>query len=247
VAKIVAVHSFRGGTGKSNITANLSTLVARRGHRVAVVDTDISSPGIHVLFGLTDLDVENTLNDFLAGRCDIEAAAHAVASVEGRGALFVIPARLQSSAITKVLREGYDVGVLVDGLRDVIGRLALDYLFIDTHPGLNDETLLAITISDALFVVLRPDQQDYLGTAVTVDVARKLDVPNLYLIVNKVPGHFTEGEVRSKVNSAYGVPVAAVLPHCDEMMELQSASIFALRYPRHALTRQLEDALELLR
>ena len=34
MAKIIAIHSFRGGTGKSNITANLAALVALAGHRV---------------------------------------------------------------------------------------------------------------------------------------------------------------------------------------------------------------------
>ena len=47
-AKIISVHSFRGGTGKSNATANLATLLALQGKRVGVVDTDIQSPGIHV-------------------------------------------------------------------------------------------------------------------------------------------------------------------------------------------------------
>ena len=59
-------------------------------------------------------------------------------------------------------------------------------LMIDTHPGLNEETLLSIAISDALVIILRPDQQDYQGTSVTVEVARKLDVPRLVLIVKKV-------------------------------------------------------------
>ena len=62
----------------------------------------------------------------------------------------------------------------------------MDYLFIDTHPGLNEETLLSITISDVLVLILRPDQQDYQGTAVTIDVARKLEVPKLLLVVNKL-------------------------------------------------------------
>ena len=54
MAKIVSVHSYRGGTGKSNLTANLAACLAAAGKRVAVVDTDIQSPGIHMLFGLED-------------------------------------------------------------------------------------------------------------------------------------------------------------------------------------------------
>jgi len=49
--RVIAVHSFRGGTGKSNLTANLAATLALAGHRVAVVDIDIQSPGIHVQIG----------------------------------------------------------------------------------------------------------------------------------------------------------------------------------------------------
>jgi MinD-like ATPase involved in chromosome partitioning or flagellar assembly len=40
VPKAISVHSFRGGTGKSNLTANLAANVALKGHRVGIVDTD---------------------------------------------------------------------------------------------------------------------------------------------------------------------------------------------------------------
>jgi MinD-like ATPase involved in chromosome partitioning or flagellar assembly len=44
---------------------------------------------------------------------------------------------------------------------------------------LNEEPLLSIAISDALVIILRPDQQEFQGTAVAVDVARKLQVPEM--------------------------------------------------------------------
>ena len=63
-------------------------------------------------------------------------------------------------------------------------------MVIDTHPGLNEKTLLSIAISEALAIVMRPDSQANRGTAVTVEVARKLDVPHMLLIVNKTPTSF---------------------------------------------------------
>jgi MinD-like ATPase involved in chromosome partitioning or flagellar assembly len=109
---------------------------------------------------------------------------------------------------------------------------------IDTHPGLHEEIFLSIAISDALAIILRPDQQDYLGTGVTVEVARKLDVPNLILIVNKVPTALNPAEVRRRVEETYNTEVAGVFPHSDEMMILGSASIFVLRYPNHPITNE---------
>ena len=250
MAKIISVHSFRGGTGKSNTTANLAALMALRGQHVGVVDTDIASPGIHVLFGMGDTGAGRSLNDYLWGRCRIEDTAHDVTASLGsdvRGKVLLIPSSIRAGEIARILREGYDVGLLNEGFRDLIAALRLDALLVDTHPGLNEETLLSMAISDVLVVVLRPDQQDYQGTAVTVEVARKLEVPCMRLIVNKVPAAFNPEEVRTQVEQAYGCEVAAVLPHSDEMMVLASGGVFVIRHPNHPLTALYRQALDCLR
>jgi MinD-like ATPase involved in chromosome partitioning or flagellar assembly len=244
LSKIISVHSFRGGTGKSNTVANLAALLAASGQRVGVIDTDILSPGIHVLFGLDEDQLVFSLNDYLWGKCEITQAAYDVTpSLGGNipGRVFLIPASIKAGEITRILREGYDVGLLNDGFRDLVAVLDLDLLIIDTHPGLNEETLLSIAISDMLVIVLRPDAQDYQGTSVTVEVARKLDVPGLALIVNKSPQVFDPAAVKSRVEQAYNCEVYAVLPHSDEMMVLGSSGIFSLQHPDHPLTAQLRN------
>jgi len=249
MSKIVSVHSFRGGTGKSNTTANLAALLAMEGFRVGVVDTDIQSPGIHVLFGMDDSDMEHSLNDYLWGKCDIKDTAHDVTGrlgAEIKGQIFLIPSSIKAGEIARILREGYDVGLLTDGFRDVVSEMDLDYLLIDTHPGLNEETLLSIAISQALVIIMRPDSQDYQGTAVTVDVARKLDVPNMLMIVNKVPQAFEIEDVRTRVENSFKCNVAAVIPHSDEMMALASSGIFSLHYPDHTVTKEYKHLVELI-
>ena len=84
------------------------------------------------------------------------------------------------------------------------------------------------------------------GTSVTVDVARKLNVPRMMLIVNKVPQVFDLDEARRRMEQSYGCDVIAVLPHSDEMMLLASSSIFVLQYPNHpvtALFQQIADGV----
>jgi MinD-like ATPase involved in chromosome partitioning or flagellar assembly len=243
--KIVSIHSYRGGTGKSNSTANLAATVARYGYRVGIVDTDIQSPGIHVLFGFDEDSIDRSLNDYLWGRRNIADVAYDVTSVlEGRGTerskVFLVPSSVKAGEIARVLREGYDVGLLNEGFQDLVESLKLDYLFIDTHPGLNEETLLSITISDILVLILRPDQQDYQGTAVTVDVARKLEVPKLLMVVNKAPTVFDFNQLKTQVEETYGADVVGVLPHSDEMMVLASKGIFSVKYPDHPLSKVVE-------
>ncbi|NER39585.1 MAG: MinD/ParA family protein [Oscillatoria sp. SIO1A7] len=247
MAKIVAVHSFRGGTGKSNLVANLATSIALQGQRVGIVDTDIQSPGIHVLFGLDETQIDYTLNDYLWGNCPVQETAYDVSSVLQQelpeeaaiGKIYLIPSRLQAGEIVTVLSEGYDVDILNTGFRDLIASLNLDYLFIDTHPGLNEETLLSIGISDVLVIILRPDYQDYQGTAVTVEVAEELEVPEMFMVVNKVLSDVDMDALKQQVGKTYQMPVAAVLPLCDEMVRLASRSIFCLRYPEHTFTKKL--------
>jgi MinD-like ATPase involved in chromosome partitioning or flagellar assembly len=212
------------------------------GKRVGVIDTDIQSPGIHVLFGLDESRVTYSLNDYLYGRCDIAQTAHDVSdsiSPNLAGAIYLIPASLKAGEIARVLREGYDASLLSEGFRLLVDELRLDALIIDTHPGLNEETLLSIAISDALVIILRPDQQDYQGTGVTVEVARKLGVPRMMLVVNKVPAVFDAAEVRAQVERTYDCEVAAVLPHSDDLMVLASKGIFAAHFPDHPVTDAL--------
>ena len=248
MSKIISVHSFRGGTGKSNTTANLAALAALQGKRVGVVDTDIASPGIHVLFGLDETQMGHSLNDYLWGKCGIRDTAHDVTSslkVNVPGKVYLIPSSIKAGEIARVLREGYDVGLLNDGFQDLLEELNLDMLLIDTHPGLNEETLLSIAISDVLVLIMRPDQQDYQGTSVTVEVARKLGVPMMYLMVNKVPEAFMPS-IKERVEQTYNCQVAAVLPHSDEMMTLASSGIFSLHYPDHPVSNSYKQLISLL-
>ena len=250
MSKIVSVHSFRGGTGKSNTTANVAAQVALQGNRVAIVDTDIQSPGIHVLFGMEEDDIKRSLNDYLWGKCEISEAVYDVGSqikmADGRvglpqGQLFLIPSSIKPNEIAKVLKEGYDVGTLSDGFQDAIEDLDLDYFFIDTHPGLNEETLLSIAISDVLILIMRPDRQDFQGTAVTVDVSRKLDIPNLFLLVNKALPEYDFAALKTQVEQTYNTPVVGILPLSTDVARLSSSGIFSFVEPNHEWSNTIKE------
>jgi septum site-determining protein MinD len=247
VAKIISIHSFRGGTGKSNVTANVAAQVAQMGKRVGVIDTDIQSPGIHVLFGMEEERMDKTLNDYLWGKCAIEETAYDVGTRLGGekalhgGVIYLIPSSIRVGEITRILQEGYNVGLLNNGFRALIQKLKLDYLFIDTHPGLNEETLLSIAISDVLIIIMRPDQQDFQGTAVTVDVARKLQVPSLFLVVNKALSSYSFDELQKQVEKIYESQVVAILPLSEAVAGLQSADLFSLRSPKHPFSKGIRN------
>lgn len=250
MARIISVHSFRGGTGKSNITANIAYLLTLEGRSVGVIDTDIQSPGIHILFGLEGAEITCSLNDYLwRGRNITETAVDVTPNLaaEAGGQLFLIPSSTEPGQIARVLREGYDAERLTHGLRALVDGLELDILMIDTHPGLNEETLLSLIISHMLVIIMRPDKQDYEGTGITMQVARQLEVPHSTIVVNKAPPNLEAEAIAIKVEQIYGCEVAAVLPHCQEMLALASEGLFAIHYPNHQLTtlfKQIAAKLE---
>lgn len=244
MCQIVSIHSFRGGTGKSNLVANVAATIASQGKNVGVVDTDIQSPGIHILFGLDESKVRYSLNDYLWGNCSIQDTAYNVSHVfrqQINSNIYLIPSSIKAGQIARILREGYDVGRLNDGFQKLIDCLNLDYLLIDTHPGLNEETLLSIAISDTLVVLLRPDKQDFQGTGVTVDVARKLQVPKMLMVANKVLPEFDFDALRQDIETTYDATLAGIIPLSAQMVQLASSGIFCLQYPDHSISKTVTE------
>ncbi|HEY9663815.1 MAG TPA: MinD/ParA family protein, partial [Allocoleopsis sp.] len=209
-----------------------------------IIDTDLQSPGIHVLFGLDDEAIARTLNDYLWGHCALYEAAYDLSHVlppqSPTGSIYLIPASVKASHITRILREGFDQEVLVNGFSEVIRDLQLDVLLIDTHPGINEETLQAIAVCSLLVLVLRPDYQDYQGSAVIVELARMLSVSELLLVVNKAFPSFDIDSYRQQLEAAYEVSVAEILPFSEEIIHLASSEIFSVRYPDHPLAKAVE-------
>jgi MinD-like ATPase involved in chromosome partitioning or flagellar assembly len=240
VSRVLCVHSFRGGAGKSNASANIAYTLAARGARVAVIDTDLASPGIHALFGFEPGEFERSLDGYLWGDHGITEAALDVGARLNRpdgtaalpdGRLWLVPASLDAGDIARMLREGYDVERLGEGIGELTAAHALDHVVLDTHPGLDEETLLSMAIADAVLVLMRPDLQHYQGTAVTLRVARRLEPPELSLAANMVPAAVDVAALTADLERTFDVPVAGCVPFADELVALGSRELVCVRSP----------------
>jgi len=256
---IVSIHSFRRGVGKSSLTANLAVALAQRGQRIALIDTDLQFPSLHLLFGLDEARLNKALYDYLERRCSIVETAYDLSpllraapcegaapagSFDGTGGrLYLVPANSPASRseIARILREGYDVGLLSQGFQDLALGMGLDHVLVDTRSGLTEETLSCIAISNLVIVVLRPDQQDYQGTAVTVDVVRRLGVSRVALVINQVPSGFDLDAVQRQVSPIFQTPVAGVLPLSEEVARLAGGGVIGLHSPDHPFARRIRD------
>jgi PAS domain S-box-containing protein len=241
--QLIAVHSFRGGNGKSSLTANVAALMAVAGQRVGVVDADIQSPGVHLLLGQAGRKIGLTLDDYLLGNCSlgqlaVDVTHHLGAQVAGR--LFLVPASLNPGTMAQVLSQGYDAQRLTRSFHELGEALGLDTLIIDTHPGLNEEALLTMRAVHTLVVVLRPDKPDFEGTGVTVQVARQLEVPCVRLVVNQVSAGGAFQAVRARAQKTFDSEVLAVIPQSAEFMAHDDDLPFVLRHPQHPVSLALQ-------
>jgi len=249
MGKVITIHSFRRAAGRTSLTANLSFLMAQKGYRVAVLDMDFQSPGLYLFFNLPEEQIGHSLNDYLWKKCQIQQAVYEISAshnIPSPGKLYLVPASPNIGEIMRMLRVSYDFDKFNDGVCELLEELQLDYLFLDAVAGVNEDTLFAMAISNALIVILRPDKQDYQGTAVTVEVAHNLGDMCRLLVLNDAPREIDLEQAKRQLEETYQCEAVILLPHSEGMATLASTGVLAMRSPTDPYVKNLTELVEQL-
>jgi septum site-determining protein MinD len=242
----IAVHSFKGGTGKTTITANLAVALVSHGKTVGVMDMDLEGPGLHVLFNVDPAQIANTLNDVLRDKARPEEAAVLMndrLGLKGEGKLYFSPASTKIEEMLRTLRTGFEIESFSNAVSKLQDQFQLDYLLIDTHPGIENDTLLAMGVCNHLLIVSRLDQQDIFGTGVMVKVASTLG-KSTHLVVNMIPADlksYQASKLASGIGDQFSVPVVGWFPFSEEVQRSLSRSVFILAERRHSMTEKFQE------
>src|SRR5260370_1857738 len=245
IVHIISVKSLKGGTGKSTISANLAVTLAQLGKRVGVVDLDLEGPGLHVIFGVADADVKATINDVLQHKAPV---SQAVLDLTSRlklkdGYLIFCPAGHKLDEILSILDTGFNLYTFKKVLEDLARDYNLDYLLIDSHPGIEKDTLLSMALCDYLVLISRVDQQDLFGSGVMTEVASQLQKP-VVLIINMVPRSVSEkeaGKIAYRLAQLFHIHLLTALPFNSDVLENLSKGVFVLEKPKDPLTRRFTE------
>ncbi len=239
---------FQGRNSKTTITANLAVTLAQLGKRVGVVDLDLEGPGLHVLFGVSDDEVSATINDVLQSSIPVSQAVidltHRVKL--GNGCLLFCPAGHKLEEILSIIDHGFSLATFKSVLENLPRIYRLDYVFIDSHPGVERDTLLAMALCDNLVVISRVDQQDLFGSGVMTEVAGQLQKP-VVLILNMVPSSVNEKEskkITQRLAQLFNLRVLTALPFNSDVLESLSKGVFVLERPRDPLTKRFTEIAE---
>lgn len=210
---LVCLHARRGGTGKTALAASLAVTGAQQGLRVGLVDLDLLNPGLHILFGAQAQGAG--ICQTLTGASRLEDAVQDVTNrlrMPVSGKTFLLPAAQNSAAALEAPPTAAQATNCHHQLRLWAQDAALDLILLDNFPGVAEFSLFWLAAADYALLTLRLDQQDYQDTALLVELARRLDVPRLGLVVNGVTPQVLPGKVKAQVEQTYAVEVLAVLP-----------------------------------
>jgi len=157
-----------------------------------------------------------------------------------RGKLYFLGASMKPEDIAKLMSEGYSERFFKEIAKQLGEAYNVDFVFFDTHPGLNEDTLLAVLSSDISFMLMRMDKQDITGTYVTAQVLSRFNKTS-YVILNMVPPNMANApELQAEVSKLLGVPVIGIVPFYPEILQHRSRSVFILKHPRHQYTLKIK-------
>lgn len=213
--KIVSVFSNRGGVGKTTIASALALSLFRQGYTVGLIDLDMMSPGLALLFDRAD--VETGIAEALLGEVPIYKVVIEVLRGEAGNKLYLIPTALNLKKVISALRHGYSpkrLKEVFDKLRDILGT---DMLIVDTRSGLSSDTLTMLALSDLIIIVIRYDCQDFVNCRLLMELFKRLSLP-VMLAVNIAPPDKSDEDVLRDVEERVGVKPTVAIPFCSAML-----------------------------
>ncbi len=171
IGKIIAVNSGKGGVGKTTCSVNLAIALSQLGHRVGLLDADITGPNVHLMLGVTDkpLMTEN----------------QKVGSQSAHGIRLISMGTLVDENKATIWRGPMLDGVIKQFLREVEWG-ELDYLVVDLPPGTSDAqlTLCQNVALNGTVIITTPQDVALLDARKGLQMFQKMGVPILGLVEN---------------------------------------------------------------
>ena len=247
MSKIIAVHSYKGGTGKTLISVNLAAALAKRGKKVALFDLDFRAPSLFAIFKVNE--ASHWVNDYLNGTCEINKVLIDLSSrLQENGKFFVGLANPATEAIRDMSAkdrkwEMRALGSLLSLRNTLLDQGGFDYLVFDTSPGLQYSSINAIVTADLVVVATTSDRSDVDGTRRMLSELYNLFEKKTGLVLNKVldSAKSKKDEMTRKVQTTYQVPLLGFVPCFCEILRAEGNFIFAQDKPDHPFTKILDE------
>ena len=210
MARVIVVTSGKGGVGKTTVTANISTALAKLGKRVLTIDADIGLRNLDMILGLENRIVYD-LVDVVEGRVAPEKAF----VKDKRGLpLFLLPA-----AQTKD-KDAVKPEQMVEIIESV--RENFDYIFLDSPAGIEGGFKTAATPADEALVVTNPEVSSVRDADRIIGLLESMEKEKMHLVINRIRLHqVKKGEMLSveDVEEILQIPKIGIVPDEEKMVD----------------------------
>jgi septum site-determining protein MinD len=249
MGKIIALHSYKGGTGKTLLSVNLAATYVKKGENVCLLDLDFRAPSLQAIFKTNN--AEYWLNDYLNGVCEIDKILIDVTEKHGRsGKLFVGLANPTTEAIREMSAkdrkwEMRALGRLLSLKTSLLNDMRLDSVIFDTSPGLQYSSINAIVSADIVLVVTSLDASDIQGTQRMTHELYELFDKKTGILMNKVPAEILKSRKEKEkfykhFNDVHRLPILEAIPCFCDVLRAGGTYIFAEEKPEHPFTKTLD-------
>jgi len=249
LGKIIAVHSYKGGTGKTLLSVNLAVAFAQHGRNVCLLDIDFRAPSLFTILKIEK--AEYWLNDYLNGMCEIDKVLIDISDrIQNNGKLFVGLANPVTESIRDMSSkdrkwEMRALGRLLTLRNSLLNDKGFDYLIFDTSPGLQYSSINAIVSADLVIVATTLDRSDVDGTKRMLRELYDLFEKKTEIILNKVLNDVSlksvKEEMQTKIKDIYQAPLLGIIPCFCDVLKAEGGIIFAHEKPGHPFAKILDE------
>ncbi|WP_297454459.1 septum site-determining protein MinD [Persephonella sp.] len=209
-ARVFVVTSGKGGVGKTTVTANIATALAKMGKKVLTIDADIGLRNLDMILGLENRIVYDIV-DVVEGRVP---AKKALVKDKRGNPLYLLPAA-QTKDKDAVKPE--QLQEIVDELRE-----EFNYIFIDSPAGIEGGFKTAATPADEALVVTNPEVSSVRDADRIIGLLEKMEKENIKLIINRIrPHQVKKGEMLSveDIEEILQIPKIGIVPDEEKMVD----------------------------
>ena len=206
VETVIAVSACKGGVGKSTVAAHLAMAMAREGHAVGLLDTDIYGPSFPTLFNIHRPQMFGRNNKI------VPLDVHGLKVMSLGFVLGEAPAVMRGPMVSN-----YTAQILA---QTDWGQL--DYLIIDMPPGTGDVQLTIVQQAalDGAVIVSTPQALSLVDVAKGILMFEKVNVPVLGVVENMCSftcedcgkTHYPFGRSQGMLQDRFGLQTLAELP-----------------------------------
>jgi MinD-like ATPase involved in chromosome partitioning or flagellar assembly len=257
--KVIALHSSRGGTGKTTIATNLAINYLHKGLNIALLDLDFRAPSLFSIFSKRiQTPVKNWLNDFMLNSCTLEEALiDASEECDSSGKLLLGLANPALKAIRNMTgrSRAWEVSAakkLFAMRTTLFDDMHIDCCILDTSPGIQYSSINAVVSSDVTVIVATLNPVDIKGVKNMLAEFYDEFEKKVVILINKVfpqtrmLPNSKRNELADKMEKTFEHPVIGTIPCYCDVLEANRGSFLVVEQPYHPFLKDLEEVAKKL-